>query len=373
MKTIIQEVVTKSDWKEFIRFPERLFKGNPLFIPSLRSDEKDSLYPSRNPAYDYSSAKCWLARQDGKVVGRVAAIINNRSNEKWNVKCVRFGWFDFIEDIEVCSALLDKVIEFGQEHGMNKIHGPLGFTDMDKECWVVEGFENEQNMSTIYNPPYYIDFIKKLGYATDCEWQQYKMPASQPIPEKVKKINQLIVDKYNVKLLEFTRRKDIMPYAHKFFHALNDAFSILYGFVPLTEKEIDLYTKKYFSFLDPELIKLVVDKDDEIIGFAAAIPSLSKAMKKANGKLFPTGWYYILRALKKYDSIDLLLNGVRGDWQNKGIHALYHAALNETCIKKNIKTAYTNPQIIGNKAVMVWSAQYQCEQLFKRAVFSRSI
>jgi hypothetical protein len=373
MITSIHEVVTASDWKEFIRFPEILFKNNPCFIPPLRSDEKKTLSSKSNPAFEYSKARFWIARQDGKTVGRVAAIINRRANEKWNTLCVRFGWFDFIEDIEVCALLLKQVESFGRENGLNKIHGPLGFTDIDKECWVIEGFENQQNISTLYNPPYYIDFIKRLGYNVDCEWMQYKMPASQPIPDKIIRINDLISEKYHVRLLEFRNRKAILPYAHKFFEALNDAFDILYGFVPLTQKEIDAYVKYYFAFLDPELVKFVVDENDEIIAFAIALPSLGPAFKKMNGKLFPFGWIHALKALRKYDSIDLLLNGVRADWQHKGIHAIYHVALNKTAIKKGLKFAYSNPQIIGNMAEMVWNAQYVCEPYFKRAVFSKPI
>lgn len=373
MDLIFKEIITHRDWREFIEFPKKLFKNNPHYIPSLDSDEHDSLYREKNPAYQYCDAKFWLAMRNGEAVGRVGAIINNRANEKWNEKFVRFGWFDFIEDFDVFKALLDKVVDFGREHGMEKIQGPLGFTDMDKECWVTEGFENRQNICTIYNPPYYIDYIKRLGYTIDCEWLQYKIPASQPVPEKVKKVSQMISEKYNVRLLEFKRVKDILPYSHKLFHCLNDAFSILYGFVELTEEEIDNYTRKYFQVLDPELIKFVVDENDDIIAFALAMPCLDDAFRKIQGRLLPLGWIRVLHDIKHYQDVDFLLNGVRHDWQGKGIHSLYHVALNETMIRKNLRFAYSNPQIIGNKAVMVWDSQYACQQNFKRAVFSKGI
>lgn len=373
MITEIREVKTSSDWRKFIQFPNMLFRGNPYYIPALTSDEKDTLFYDRNPAYSYCEAKFWLAMREGQVVGRIGAIINKKAIKRWNSKSIRFGWFDFIEDIEVARALIHEAEKYAISKGLETIHGPLGFTDMDKECWVIEGFENQQNISTIYNPPYYIDFIKELGFVVDCEWRQYKMPASQVIPEKVKRIQSVICERYKVKLIEFKRRKELNPYLKKFFYALNDSFSPLYGFVPLSDDEIDIYVKKYISFLDPELVKFVVDEHDDIIGFAVAMPSLTSAFQKAKGRMLPTGWYHLLKGLRHYDDIDLLLNGVRPEWHNKGIHSLYHTALNETAIKKGLKTAYTNPQIIGNKAVMVWESQYQCEPTFRRAVFSKKI
>lgn len=371
MKIILKEVVSRRDWRNFICFPEKLFENDPLFIPSLHSDEKDTLFSDRNPAYEYCDAKFWLAYSDGEVVGRVGAIINRKSNELWNEKCVRFGWFDFIEDFDVFKCLIDKVAEYGRSNGMTKIIGPMGFTDMDKECWVTDGFENEQNITTLYNPRYYIDFISRYGFDVDCEWQQFKIPASQDVPEKVSRINKLISERYKVRLVEFTRAKDILPYGHKIFDALNDAFHILYGFVPLSGKEIDLYVKRYFSFIAPELVKIVVDENDDVVGFAIATPSLTDAFKKIKGSLFPFGWIRALRSLKVYNEVDLLLNGVRTEWQNRGIHAIYHEALNKTLIERGVKIAYSNPQIIGNKAVTVWNAQYDCEPYFKRAVFCK--
>jgi len=373
MDLIFREVVTHSDWRDFIEFPKILFKGNPHFVPSLDSDEHDSLYREKNPAYGYCDAKFWLATSNGEIVGRVGAIINNRANAKWNERFVRFGWFDFIDDFEVCKALVEKVEDFGRGYGMEKIQGPLGFTDIDKECWVTEGFENRQNISTLYNPPYYIDFIRRLGFTVDCEWLQYKIPASQPVPEKVKRVSQMIAEKYKIRLVEFKKKSQMFTYGPKLFHCLNDSFKNLYGFVELTEPEIKIYVRKYFSSLDPELVKFIVDENDEVIAFALALPCIDEAFKKIKGRLFPFGWIRVLHDLKHYQDIDFLLNGVRTDWQGRGIHSLYHVALNETMIRKKLRYAYSNPQIIGNKAVLVWKSQYQCEQHFKRAVFSKEI
>ena len=258
---------------------------------------------------------------------------------------------------------------------MTEVHGPMAFTDMDKECWITKGFEERQNLTLLYNLPYYIDFIEQLGFKITCEWAQNKMPASQPIPEKVARINKLIMEKYNLRLLKFKSSKEIMPYAKSFFSALNDAFNSggLYSFVPLTEKEINIYIKSYFSVLDPKLVSLVVDENNEVVAFGLSIPDLNEGFKKANGKLFPFGWFHILNCLYKYDTIDLLLNGVRSDWQKKGVHSIYYSDMNEVAIANGIKTAYTNPQIIGNEAVKIWSNSYDCEEVIRRAVFAKPI
>jgi hypothetical protein len=369
---IIKEVITRRELKEFIKFPNILFKDVPTFIPALMSDEI-GLLTDRNPSLERCTRKLWIAYRDGQVVGRVAGIINKKCNEIWNKKAVRFGWFDFVEDIEVCRALLEKVVEYGHENGMNEIEGPLGFNDMDKECWVIDNFDGFQNSTTLYNPKYYIDFINQLGYTIACKWQQYKMPASQPIPEKVGRVNDIIMKKYGLRLLQFKKRSDILPYAKKFFYMMNDAFSILYDYVPLSEKEISVYVKEYFPFAHLDFANFVVDKDDNLVAFGFSIPDLGPAYKKANGHLFPFGWFYILRALHKFDSIDLLLNGVHPDWQKRGVHSIYYAEMNRQAIKHNVKWAYTNPQIIGNEAEKLWDTTYEVEPLMQRAVFVKKM
>ncbi len=374
MEIVIKEVVTKSDRKKFAQYPNQLFKNCPNYIPPLLSEDIAAL-SEKNPARDYCDAKYWLAYCEDRIVGRVAAIINRRANEQWNEQKVRFGWFDFIEDINVCKKLLEKVETYGIEHGMTEMHGPMSFTDLDKECWVIKGFDQRQNMSLLYNPPYYVDFIEQLGYKITCEWAQCEMPASQPIPEKVARINKLIMEKYNLRLVKFKSCKEILSYGKSFFDALNDAFSNgkLYGFVPLTEKEVKMYVKMYFSVLDPELVSFVVDENDNVVAFGLSIPDLNHGLRKAKGRLFPFGWFHILRSLRRYDTIDLLLNGVRHDWQKRGIHSIYYSHMNEVAIRKGIKTAYTNPQIVGNEAVKIWSTTYESKEIIRRAVFEKSI
>lgn len=369
---IITEVTSRRDLRKFIRFPNDLFKHVPTYIPPLNSDEI-GLLTNKNPSLEHSERRLWLAWRDGKVVGRVAGIINHLVNQHWNKKAVRFGWFDFVEDIEVCKALLDKVIEYGHQNGLTQIDGPLGFNDMDKECWVIDNFDAFQNSTTLYNPKYYIDFINQLGFKEECRWQQYKMPANQPVPEKVGRVNEIILKKYHLKLLHFEKRREIWPYAEQFFPLLNRAFGNLYDFVPLTDSEIQVYIKEYFPFVHLDFVKFVVDENDKLIAFGLSIPDLSEAYKKANGHLFPFGWYYLLRALRKFDTIDLLLNGVDPEWTKRGVHSIYYAEMNRQAIVHNVHTAYTNPQIIGNEAEKLWKTTYQVEPLMQRAVFSKKI
>ncbi len=369
---VIRTVESRRDLRRFIAFPNKLFKDVPSYIPALDMDEIN-LLTDRNPSLDHCSRELYLAWRDGKVVGRVAAIINRTVNEHWNKHAVRFGWFDFIEDYDVFTALLDKVIEYGHAHGMDEIEGPFGFTDMDKECWVIDNFDARQNMSTLYNPEYYIRFIERAGYEVKCRWQQYSMQANQPVPDKVARLNKLIMEKYNLHLVKVKKRKELYPHAYKFFHAINASFKDLYDFVPMTEKEISVYIKQYIPFVNLDFVQFVEDEHENLVGFGLSIPDLSAAYKKANGKLFPFGWYHLLKALHKFDTIDLLLNGVLPEWQKRGVHSIYYSDMNEAAIKHGVHTAYTNPQIIGNEAVKIWETQYHTMPLLQRAVFGKKI
>lgn len=368
----VRPVKGRRDLKKFIAFPNKLFKDVPSYIPALNFDEMN-LLTDKNPSLEHCSRELYLAECDGKIVGRVAAIINRSVNEHWNKKAVRFGWFDFIEDYEVFSALLDKVCEYGRANGMTEIEGPFGFTDMDKECWVIDNFDARQNISTLYNPEYYVRFIERAGYEIRCKWQQYKMPANQPVPDKVARLNKLIMDKYHLRLVRVKRRKQLIPYAWQFFHAINESFKDLYDFVPMTEKEINVYIKEYFPFVNMDFVQFVVDENDHLVGFGLSIPDLNDAYRKANGHLFPFGWYHILKAFRKFDTIDLLLNGVLPEWQKRGVHSIYYCDMNEAAIRYDVHTAYTNPQIIGNEAVKIWETQYNTTPLMQRAVFGKSL
>lgn len=368
----IKEVKTRRELKKFIKFPNILFKDVPTYIPTMISDDMN-LLTDKNPSKDYCDLNMWIAYKDDKMVGRVAGIINRRCNEHWNKKACRFGWMDMIEDYDVFKSLMDTVVEWGKSKGMETVEGPFGFTDLDKECWAIDCFNARQNMTTLYNPEYYVKFVERYGMEILCRWQQNKMPADQAIPEKVERINKLIMEKYNLKLVKLEKRKQFYSYAHKFFHTLNDAFKDLYNFVPLTEKEIDVYIKVYFPFLNLKFVNLVVDENDNMVAFAVTIPDLNSAYKKANGHLFPFGWIYLLRALHKYETVDLLLNGVIPAWQKRGVHSIYYSEMNKAFYEKHVKWAYSNPQIIGNEAVKIWSTQYVSDPIMTRAVFGMNI
>ncbi|MDR1055100.1 MAG: hypothetical protein LBL90_04600 [Prevotellaceae bacterium] len=373
MSITIKEIKTKSELKNFIKFPFSLFKGNKYWVPPLNSDEMQTLRWDKNPAFDYCEARYWMAYIDKKPVGRIAAIINHRANEKWNYKHMRFGWVDFIEDIEVARALFNEVENWASEKSMDVIDGPFGFTDMDNEGMLVDGFDKMPTIVNIYNYPYYPKFVEELGYVRQDDWIQFKFNASQPVPEKMERLNKLILEKYNLRIGKFKSAKEILPYGRKFFQTLNKSFVNLYGFVELTDKEIDHYVKTYLSFIQPDLVCLVFDEHDDIVAFGISMPTLSRAYQKAKGKLFPFGFFHILKALKSYNEIDLYLNGVHPDWRKKGVASIYYAEMNKAYIRLGIKTAISNQQLVSNHdAVAMWN-NYENEPYLRRSFFMKQL
>lgn len=330
----IKKVETKEDLKAFIEFHYDLYKGNEYDVPNLYSDEVNTLSREKNAAFDFCVADYYLAIRDNKVVGRVAAIINNKANEKWNQKRVRFGWIDFIEDKEVLEALLKAVEDFGKAHGMNEIVGPLGFTDMDPEGMLTWGFDQLGTMPTIYNYDYYPRLLESLpGYEVDNKYVEYKLFVPDTVPEKYAKIAEMIQNRYNLRIKKLTK-KDVFEggYGKKIFELINSTYKDLYGFSELSEKQIDQYINMYFPFADLSLITLVEDAsaDNKLVGIGITLPSLSEALQKCKkGRLFPFGWFYLLRAIKfhKTKIVDLLLMGVLPEYRMKGVNALMFADL----------------------------------------------
>ncbi|MDR1896753.1 MAG: hypothetical protein LBR10_08185 [Prevotellaceae bacterium] len=373
MNVIIKEITTKSDLKKFVKFPFKLYKNSPYWVPPLIFDEMQTLRKDKNPSFEYCEARYWLAYKAGKIVGRVAAILNPRVNEKWGYKHLRFGWIDFIDDMEVSKALLDEVEKWAKELGMDLIDGPLGFTDMDNEGLLVEGFDKMPTISNIYNYPYYPRHLEQHGYSKHEDWLQFKFNASQPVPAKMERLNNLVMKKYNLHIKNFTKSKQILPYGRKFFHTLNQTFVDLYGFVELTDKEIDRYVKMYLTFIQPPFVCLVFDDKDNIVAFGVSMPSLSRAFQKAKGRLFPFGFIHIFRALKKYDEIDLYLNGVHPDWQKKGVASIYYAELNKSFIRYNVKVAVSNQQLESNiNAISMWH-NYENEPYIRRRCYKKAL
>lgn len=330
----IKKVETKEDLKAFIEFHYDLYEGNEYDVPNLYSDEVNTLSKDKNAAFDFCVANYYLAIRDNKVVGRVAAIINNKANEKWDQKRVRFGWIDFIEDKEVLEALLKAVEDFGKAHGMNEIVGPLGFTDMDPEGMLTWGFDQLGTMPTIYNYDYYPRLLESLpGYEVDNKYVEYKLFVPDTVPEKYAKIAEMIQNRYNLRIKKLTK-KDIFEggYGKKIFELINSTYKDLYGFSELSEKQINQYINMYFPFADLSLITLVEDAsaDNKLVGIGITLPSLSEALQKCKkGRLFPFGWFHLLRAIKfhKTKIVDLLLIGVLPEYRMKGVNALIFADL----------------------------------------------
>jgi hypothetical protein len=351
----VKQVETKSDLKKFLDFQLDLYKGNKFWCPPLRMDEMQTLSREKNPAFDFCESAYWIAYRDNKAVGRIAGIINHKANEKWNEKLVRFGWIDFIDDLAVSEILLKTVIDWGKKKGMVGIHGPLGFSDMDNEGMLIKGFDEEATLASIYNYPYYVDHMAQHGFGKAVDWVQYEFEIPPSIPDKVERLSLLVQEKYKLRLLKPKKSKELLPYAPKMFKTLNAAFSELYGYTELSQKQIDAYIKAYFGFVRAEFITFVLDEHDDVVGFGISVPSLTKALQKCNGKLFPFGFLHVLKAIRNPVKIDMYMNGVRPDYHSKGVNALYYNEMHRAYIKYNIKLAITNPQLEENaKALTIW-------------------
>ena len=354
----IKRVETKKDLKQFIEFHYDLYKGNPYDVPNLYSDEVNTLSKDKNAAFDFCEAEYFLALKEGKIVGRVAAIINHKANEKWKKKDVRFGWIDFIDDIEVSRALFKAVEEYGRKKGMDDIVGPLGFTDMDPEGMLTWGFDKLGTMATIYNYEYYPQHMEKLGgWEKDNDYVEYYLVVPEKSPEKYTKIAEMVEKRYNLHVRKLTK-KDIFQggYGKKLFDLINLTYSDLYGFSELTDRQIDQYVKMYFPLADLDLVTVIEDgnKDNQLAGLGITIPSLSHALQKCRrGRLFPFGWWHLLRAIKfhKTDGVDLLLMGFLPEYRSKGANALLFADLIPRYVNYGFKWGETQVEMESNEGV----------------------
>lgn len=369
---VIKRVESKKDLRTFIDFHYDLYAGNAYDVPNLYSDEFNTLSRDRNAAFDFCEAEYYLAYRDGRLVGRVAAIINHRANERWDRQDVRFGWIDFVDDIEVTRALLQAVEDYGREKGMKSIVGPLGFTDMDPEGMLTMGFDKLGTMPTIYNYPYYPEHMERLeGWSKDNDYVEYFLEVPDQIPEKYSKIAQMIEKRYNLHVRKLTR-KDIFKggYGRKLFELVNETYKDLYGFSELTDRQIEQYVKMYLPMADLDLITIIEDwntPDHKVVGVGISIPSLAHALQKCGGKLFPFGWWHILRALKfhKTDVVDLLLVGILPEYRQKGANALLFYDLIPRYQRLGFKWGETHVEMETNMKVQgQW--QYLNREIHKR-------
>lgn len=374
MPVQIKEVTTKADLKKFIEFPFSIYKENRNWIPPLLMDEYHTLRREKNPAFEYCQAKYWLAYKDGRLAGRIAGIVNRRYIEKWGNKYARFGWVDFIDDAEVVKALFDTAEGWANEQGMIGIHGPLGFTDMDHEGMLVDGFDELGTLAAIYNHPYYPRQLEKLGYVKDVDWVEFEVKVPKEIPEKADRISKIVMQKAGVKVLEAKKAKDLLPYAHEMFEVLNQAFAPIYAFVPLTEKQISMYIKQYFSFIMPDYTKILLDSNGKVAGFVIGMPSLSKALQKAKGRLFPFGFIHLLKAVsKKNKQIDLYLGAIRPDLQGKGADALLMTEMSRSAIKNGVISAETNIELEENVKVQSHWKYFESRQHKRRRCYIKQL
>ena len=376
MSIQIKTVTTRKELKTFSRFGNKLYKGNKYYVPALIFDELNTLDKSKNAAFEFCEAEYYLAYKNGSLVGRVAAIVNYKANESWKVDQVRFGWFDFIDDIEVSAALLDAVIAFGKSKGMKQIVGPLGFTDFDPEGMLVEGFDRVSTMALIYNHPYYPEHMKKLGYTKETGWVELRITIPQSIPDRHKRLADLVVQRNNLKIRKLTRKQILKEnYGQKLFKLINQTYCILYGFSLLSEKQIDQFVDTYLSLIDARMLTFVEDENGDLIAAGISMPSLASALQKCNGELFPFGWWHLMKNMfiKKPDTLDLLLIGVRPDYQNKGVPTLVICDLIEVYNKLGFKYAETNAMLETNTAVQALWAPFEKEQHKKRWIFGKEI
>ncbi|MCI6503158.1 MAG: N-acetyltransferase [Prevotella sp.] len=359
----IRTISTPREIERFIDFRTALYRDDPCAVPYLFKDEKDTLLPSSNPAFEFCDAEYYMAYRDGRPVGRVAAIINRNANGKWGKKNVRFGYFDFIDDMEVSAALIEKVREYGRKHGMDTIIGPMGFTDLDREGMLIEGFDVMATMHANHNYAYYQKHVEALGFTKDNDWVQQLVKIPEQVPEKFSKITSLIAKRYHILPRKLSKR-DLLygGYGRRFFHILNDCYKDLYEFSALSEAQIDKLIKEYLALADLNLVTFIFDEniksDDptqQMIGFGVSFPSFSKALRRTgNGRLLPMGWLHIMRTLLFHDTetVDLLLIGVLPEYRSKGANALAFDDLIRWYHKYKFKYALTLAMMETNDGVL---------------------
>lgn len=377
MTVEIKKVSNKAELKKFIRFNYEFYKDNPYSVPDLYDDMLNTFSPQKNAAFEFCEADYFLAMRDGKIVGRVAAIINHRANETWNKKVVRFGWIDFVDDLDVSRALIDTVKQWGRERGMNEIEGPLGFTDMDAEGMLIDGFDQLSTMATIYNYPYYPEHMNLLGLERSADWVEMKVYIPYAIPEKHKRISAIIAQKYKLHIRKITSRKEIKEtgIAHDIFRLINKAYTPLFNYSQMTERQIDQYVNMYVPVLDLRMVSIVENEQNEIVAVGISMASLSEALQKAKGKLLPFGWFHLLKALKwkRPKMLDLLLVAVRPDYQGKGVNALLFTDLIPVYQELGFEYAETNPELEMNDKVQNQWQYFKTEQHKRRRCFKGSL
>ena len=366
-------VTNKNQLKQFVTFPFKLYKDCDYWVPPLIKDEMETLDKQKNPVFKNAEADYFLAYKDGQLSGRIAVIINHLEIDEQQKKKVRFGWFDVIDDIAVTKALIEKVREIGKRHQLEYMEGPVGFSNMEKAGILTMGYEERNTMITWYHYPYYKEHFQQLGFEPQATWVEFKMNVPEILNEKVKKFSGLIKKRFELSVIRFQSKKEILPYVDAMFELLNNTYNTLQTFVPIQQYQIDYYKEKYFSFIHSDYITCIKDKSGDLIAFSVVMPSFSKALKKANGRLFPFGWFHIIQAQKKNDTAAFYLIGIHPEYQGKGVTAIIFEEMQHLFTAKGIKIVETNPELKENTAVQLLWKDYNPKQHKERSTFRRSL
>ena len=368
----VKEIHTREELNTFVEFPFTLYKDHPYWVPPIKKEELEVLDKTKNPVFKNAEAAFFLAYKDEKVVGRIAAMINWIEVDHLQKRKVRFGWFDTIDDVNVTKALLEAVRTFGHAHNMSFMEGPVGFSNLDKAGMLVEGYEEMNTMITHYNYPYYVEHMQQLGMEKLAQWVEYEIKISsfEDSPEKVRRFGEMILERYQLNVLHFTKTKQLLPYVEQMFVLLEETYNKLQTFVPVQPYQIQHYKEKYFRYIHPEYIKCVADKNGKLVAFVIIMPSFTKALKKANGKMFPWGIFHVLKAQYFNQRASFYLIGVHPEYQNKGVTAIIFNEIQKLFNKKGITVVETNPELEENDAIQNMWKNYEHRLHKKRATFT---
>ena len=371
MEYKVVEVLSKKDLRRFIHFPLDLYRDCKQYVPALNSDQVKSL--TKVSTLSYCKRRMWMVLDGDRVVGRICAMINPRYNALYDKKRIRFGWFDTIDDLAVARLLIGTAEAWAKEEGMTEIHGPLYYNTFGKQGMLVEGFENVPPFNCLYNYPYYNTLLEQLGFEKECDWVQYKMPADKGVPEKAVRISKLLMERYKLREGSIEDLKKDPAMVRKFFEVYNESFaSAVYNYVPLTEEEIDEEAASMVPFLSDKCSSIIFDEEGDLVAFGISFPSISRALQRAKGRMFPLGWLYLLLAMRDFTTLDLMVNGAVPKWQNKGVSAVYHCILADKAKLYGSKWGISNPQIESNSAVNIWNS-YDHEPFMRRRCYIKTI
>ncbi len=373
---IIKEVQTKSELRRFVQFGIELYEGNPYYCPPIFFDEVNTFDPESNPALEVCDFILYMAYRNGKIVGRIAGIINHRANEAWGIKKCRFGWFDFVDDYSVFCSLIDAVAEWGRARGMERLNGPVGFTDFDHQGLLIEGFDYNAPMASLYTHPYYIAHYERYGLTKEADWIEYQITPPKQAPERMRCVVDLVAKRYNLHTVKVKSVRELKQrYGYTYFDVLDSAYQKLYNYQPMTPRQKQYYCKMYFPLLNFDFVTMVANEKDEIVAVGLGMPSLSEALRKCRGRLFPFGWYHLIKALKakKMTDFDLLLIAVRPDYQDKGVTSLIFNEMTPHFTKYGIQRVETTAILETNHKSLANFADFEHIQHKRRRAYIKNL